>query len=236
MSLIKPKRRRGPRMLWLILVTIFILVALGLYVYLTMNGVNNSNEVKARYVDYLFYLEEPGGGSYYYLLTSNDGRSSLVTFPVYSTIENSKEVLDPKLEASAMKLIQSWLNTSSDYSYYVRLSNTLLSNLSESLGIKATNAVQLIDGMAMRGFKLLDYWKLGGFSKTIKEFSPSTTITPKGMAVLLKRLSTSSRMAYQVETLTQYPLKIKVGVTGESVNRLYIKNDSIESVKKALAR
>jgi hypothetical protein len=47
MSLIKPKRRRGPRMLWLILVPIFIVVALGLYVYLTMNGVNNSNEVKA---------------------------------------------------------------------------------------------------------------------------------------------------------------------------------------------
>jgi len=90
--------------------------------------------------------------------------------------------------------------------------------------------------MAVRGFKLLDYWKLGGFSKVIKEFNPSTTITPKGMAVLLKRLSTSSRIAYQVETLTQYPLKIKVGVTGESVNRLYIKTDSIESVKKALAR
>jgi hypothetical protein len=235
MSLIKPKRRRGPRLIWVILIPIVVLLALGGYVYLTMSGVDNSNEMKATFVDYLFYWKEPEGGTYYYLRTSIDGRASLVTLPVYSAIENSKEVLDPVLGPKALDLIQGWLGTKSEFSYFSELSQRAVDGFSSSLGIKASNPLQLIDALAKRGFKIFDYWKLGSISKEIKEVDNGSTFTSKGIAVLLRRLGSSSRMAYQVETLTSYPLKVKVGVSGETVNRLYLKRESVESVKRALS-
>lgn len=235
MSLIKPKRRHGPRLLWLFLVLIAVVVSFGFYVYLTVSGVNNSEELKSKHLDYLFYWDDQEGGAYYYLRTSSEGKTILATFPAYSVIENSKEVLDPSAGPATMDLLKSWLGTSGGFSYFVQLSNELVRELSNSLGIEASNPVQFIDALAKRGFKLFDYWKLPGVVKTIESEEPSSTITPKGLAALLKRLGTSSRMAYEVETITQYPLKIKVGVNGESLNRLYIKSESIESVKKALS-
>lgn len=235
MSLIKPKRRRGPKLLWLILV-IIVVVAVGAgYVYFTINGVKNSDEMKAGNVDYLFYWQEGADSLYYYLRTTAGGRTSVVTFPVYATIENSQEVLDPKTGASAIEIIHSWLGIKGDFSYFASLSPELIDTLTSKLGVDALNPVQLIDGMALRGFKILDYWKIAGYAETFKEYDGSSTMTPRAIAVLLERLGNSSRMAYQLETSTQFPLKISIGVGGESVSRLYLKPDSLDSVKRALS-
>ncbi|RAM63638.1 hypothetical protein DS66_08400, partial [Mesotoga sp. SC_3PWM13N19] len=76
---------------------------------------------------------------------------------------------------------------------------------------------------------------INGLAETVKENDGSTTLTSRGIAVLLDRLGSSSRMAYQLETLTQFPLKISVGLGGETVSRLYLKPDSLDSVKRALS-
>jgi len=235
MSLIKPKKRRGPKLLWLIIVILVIVAAGAGYVYFTISSVSGSDEMKASYVDYLFHWQEGNEHVYYYLRTTVSARTSVVTFPVFATIENSKEVLDPQLGAEAMRLVHSWLNTNSDFSYFVNLSPKLISELASGLGVNASNPVQLIDAMALRGFKLFDYWKINGLAETVKENDGSTTLTSRGIAVLLDRLGSSSRIAYQLETLTQFPLKISVGVGGETVSRLYLKPDSLDSVKRALS-
>ncbi|MBN2252076.1 MAG: hypothetical protein JW701_00145 [Kosmotogaceae bacterium] len=235
MSLIKPKRRRGPKLLWLILVIIVVAAAGAGYVYFTINGVKNSDEMKAGSVDYLFYWQEGADSLYYYLRTSTGGRTSVVTFPVYATIENSKQVLDPQMGAEAIGLIHNWLGIDSNFSYFANLSPDLIDTLTSKLGVDASNPVQLVDVIALRGFKILDYWKIAGYAETFKEYDGSSTMTPRAVAVLLERLGNSSRMAYQLETLTQFPMKISIGVGEESVSRLYLKPDSLDSVKRALS-
>jgi len=235
MSLIKPKRRRGPKLLWLILVIVIVVAAGAGYVYFTINGVKSSDEMKAGNVDYLFYWQEGDDSLYYYLRTTAGGRTSVVTFPVYATIENSQEVLDPKTGVAAIDLIHSWLGTNGDFSYFANLSPELIDTLTSRLGVDALNPVQLIDAIALRGFKILDYWKIAGYAETFKEYDGASTMTPKAVAVLLERLGNSSRMAYQLETSTQFPMKISVGVGEESISRLYLKPDSLENVKRALS-
>jgi flagellar basal body-associated protein FliL len=53
MSLIKPKKRRGPKLLWLIIVILVIVAAGAGYVYFTISSVSGSDEMKASYVDYI---------------------------------------------------------------------------------------------------------------------------------------------------------------------------------------
>jgi hypothetical protein len=235
MSLIKPKRRRGPKLLWLILVIVLVVVAGAGYVYFIVNGVNSSDEMKAEYVDYLFYWQSADNPLYYYVRTTTVGRTSLVIFPIFATIQNSKEVLDPQLGADAVEAVQSWLGTSGDFSYFVNFTPDLIDALSSKLGVNASNPVELIDAMALRGFKLFDYWKINDFVQTVKEYDGASILTSEGIAVLLRRLGNSSRMTYKLETLTEFPMKISVGVGGETVSRMYLKPDSLETVKKALA-
>ena len=99
------------------------------------------------------------------------------------------------------------------------------------LGVNASNPVELIDAMALRGFKLFDYWKINDFVQTVKEYDVASILTSEGIAVLLRRLGNSSRMTYKLETLTEFPMKISVGVGGETVSRMYLKPDSLETVK-----
>jgi hypothetical protein len=73
------------------------------------------------------------------------------------------------------------LNTNSDFSYFVNLSPNLISELASGLGVNASNPVQLIDAMAIRGFKLFDYWKINGLAETVKENDGSTTLTSRGL-------------------------------------------------------
>jgi len=80
-----------------------------------------------------------------------------------------------------------------------------------------------------------EIWIPNGYAEIFKEYDGASTMTPRAVAVLLERLGNSSRMAYQLETSTQFPMKISVGVGGESVSRLYLKPDSLESVKRALS-
>ena len=235
MTPIRPKKYRKSRKGFLALLLIVLVVAgFGGYVYLIASGITSSSEMHASNNDYLI-LWEGNDHSYYYLIRANDGGRILsVRIPSTGFVEGSERPLQGNAPSSDYELMRRIFDLRSDHVFYWSMDERMLQALSGKLNIQASGIENFLESLAVRGLGFVDYWRLKDFVEVIEEHDPAASINRAGFAAFLKRVGEGRRTAFVIESMTEYPIRIRTSETSapEPINLL--RTESVNSFRQMI--
>jgi len=235
LAAIRVRRKNNASRIALFLIVVVAILAVGGYFVLKTYRVKNSETFKAEKIDYLIHVDESIGGNESYVLmrTRSNGKIFMVKFPKYLSL-GQKEILGEQESLSdVMRAIYNWLGIKADISFYFSLDDTVLKDLSNSLGFFADNFDDFLDGVSRRGFNFSDYWKLDKYRKILSDAGFETNLTAEGIAAFIERVSNSRFYEFKLETLTDHPIQVYVN-NAEPKKVLYISTESIKELKNEI--
>jgi len=224
-------RKRSRKGIWIAVAIIAVLGGVAIWYWFGYQSIVNSSEFKSEAVHIAFIKKERGIVHFLRIDTAKRMIYSLKLpeFAFDSELNRGMNIENPM---DVLSFVEEMLGISSSYRTYAVITDQQLAELSEKvLGRVEQDFDSFLSALARRDGGFTDYF---AFKKWASILKPESNITPGYLAKLIIEARKSAIRFYEPKTITEKPIKITV--QGRTYERIYLNEDSVNSVKNDVNR
>ncbi|MCD6102718.1 MAG: hypothetical protein J7J68_01945, partial [Thermotogaceae bacterium] len=224
-------RKRSRKGIWITVAVIAVLGGVALWYWFGYQSIVNSSEFKSETV-HIAFVEKERGIVHFLRIDTAKRMIYSVKLPEFAFDSELNRGMNIENPMDVLSFVEEMLGLSSGYRAYAVVTDQQLAELSEKvLGSAEQDFENFLSSLARRDAKLTDYFT---FKKWVNILKPESNMTPSYLAKLIIEARRSAIRFYEPKTITEKPIKITV--QGRTYERIYLDEDSVNSVKNDVNR
>lgn len=224
-------RKRSRKGIWITVAVIAVLGGVALWYWFGYQSIVNSSEFKSETV-HIAFVEKERGIVHFLRIDTTKRMIYSVKLPEFAFDSELNRGMDIENPMDVLSFVEEMLGLSSGYRAYAVVTDQQLAELSEKvLGSAEQDFENFLRLLARRDAKLTDYFT---FKEWVNILKPESNMTPSYLAKLIIEARRSAIRFYEPKTITEKPIKITV--QGRTYERIYLDEDSVNSVKNDVNR